>query len=66
MVVDERAINVKFVDSAPIVVSEHIDSVTKTMSTTYVDAQTFSYDTKSADIIQYVTKNIPETSTYTL
>ncbi len=64
--IDERPIDPKFVDSAPIVVSEEIDSVTKTTSTTYTDAKTFSYDSKSADIIKYVANNIPETSTYTL
>ena len=66
VVIDERPIDPKWVDSAPIVVSEQIDSVTKTTSTTFVDAKTFSYDSKSTDIIKYVTKNIPETSTYTL
>ncbi len=46
-ILDERPIIPNFVPSAPIIVSEQVDELTKTKSITYTDSQTFSFDSKS-------------------
>jgi hypothetical protein len=57
--IDEMPITPQFVPQPAIVVSEKIDSVTKTTETTYHDVQTFQIDSNSQHVIQYIAKNIP-------